>query len=126
MTALSEARRVEKRDGLSIALEVKASNTVYQGGLVMLDAGKAVPASKSTGKTILGVAENTAKGGETVTITKGTYGFENKTGDLVTLSEIGSDCYVADDQTVAKSSTGSSKAGKVIDVSEGQVWVQVG
>ena len=126
MTALTESRRVQKRDGLSIALEVKAGSTVYKGALIMLDGDKATPATKASGKTILGIAENSAKGGETVTITKGTYGFENKSGDLVAASEIGSDCYVEDDQTVAKTSTGRSVAGKVIDVSEGQVWVKVG
>lgn len=128
MTALSQARTIEKRDGTSITLTTKTGVTIYKGALVMLDRDKAIPAKTATSKIVLGIAENTAKAGETVTITKGVYGFVNSaSSDQIGLTEIGSDCYAVDDQTVAKTNGSStrSKAGTVIDVREGYVWVKI-
>ena len=50
------------------------------------------------------------------------------TGDAITAAQIGSACYIVDDQTVAKTSDNGSRsrAGQVIDVDAQGVWVQVG
>jgi hypothetical protein len=46
-------------------------------------------------------------------------------GDLITLTEVGKDCYIVDDVTVAKTSGSSTRsiAGKVFDVDADGVWL---
>ena len=45
--------------------------------------------------------------------------------DLISLADIGADCYIVDDQTVAKTSGTNTRsvAGKVFDVDADGVWV---
>ena len=45
--------------------------------------------------------------------------------DAITLADIGADCYIVDDQTVAKTSATNTRsvAGKVFDVDAEGVWV---
>ncbi len=62
-------------------------------------------------------------GGERVDGALGVFRFDND-GDAITRADIGSDAFVVDDQTVAK--TGTAKAGGVIDVDEAGVWVRIG
>ena len=53
----------------------------------------------------------------------------NTGADLITQANVGSDCYIVDNQTVAATSgTGTrSRAGKVYAIDpSGTVWVQVG
>jgi hypothetical protein len=48
--------------------------------------------------------------------------------DLITQAEVGTDCYIVDDQTVAKTSATNtrSKAGRVVSVDDAGVWVATG
>jgi hypothetical protein len=48
---------------------------------------------------------------------------------LITRAEIGDDCYIVDDSTVAKTNPGGntrSVAGKIVDVDAKGVWVRIG
>ena len=47
--------------------------------------------------------------------------------DLITTADIGADCYVVDDQTVAKTNGGGQRsvAGKIFDVDAQGVWVDL-
>ena len=59
----------------------------------------------------------------------GVFRFENSSaGDAITRAEIGDDCYIVDDQTVAKTDGTDTRslADKVDDVDANGVWVKVG
>jgi hypothetical protein len=65
-------------------------------------------------------------GDKTVTVRPGIYAWANSSGgDAITQAQVGSDCYIVDDQTVAKTDgTGTrSKAGTVLAVDSDGVWV---
>ena len=129
MTALSKDRKVIRRDGKELQIAAKSGVTIHQGALLMLDGSEVIPAKTATGKTVVGFATAPAKGGEKVNIERGVIDFDNSTSsDAITVAEIGKDCYVVDDQTVAKTdgSKTRSVAGKVSDVSDGRVWVKIG
>lgn len=133
--ALSEDRSTAMRDGNMISLPVAAGVTIYAGALVARDAsGDATPGAETTG--ILGVgradagADNAggAAGDITVEVRKGVFKFDNSAaGDAISLADVGSDCYIVDDETVAATDgTGTrSVAGTVFDVDADGVWVRI-
>jgi hypothetical protein len=133
MPALSAARLIEEKEGIHSTAPVKGSTTIFQGALVVMAAGLAVPGSTATGLTVLGVAVETVvndgdDGDASITTKRGTFRFHNLGADAVTAAEIGQDCFIVDDQTVAKTSATDTRsvAGKVIDVDANGVWVSVG
>lgn len=134
MVALTAGRGTPKREGRDLADPVKAATTIYQGGIVCLDAsGWAVPGSTSTTLKPRGLAKATvanpgANGAETVESETGTFRFVNSSaGDAIARADIGADAYIVDDQTVAKTSGGSTRSilGKIVDVDAQGVWVRI-
>lgn len=115
-----------------LGLLVKANTTIYQGGIVALDAtGMAVPGSKSAGLTAAGRAEETvqntgADGDATIRVKRGVFVYDNSTANPVTAAHLMKDCYLEDDCTVCSSSDGSSVAGKVIRVDPDGIAVEIG
>jgi len=104
---------------------VKAATRLYAGALVVNDAGVAAPGRTATGLNVIGVArknyDNTTGIANAMTgeYDMGDYLFVNSTaGDLIAAVDVGNDCFIVDDQTVAKTSATStrSRAGKVIAV----------
>lgn len=104
-----------------------ASVTCFQGALVSVDAsGYARPARTSTTDKCIGVCRaKVANGAVAAAVNvevdgEGVYGpFANSaSGDLIARANIGSVCYVVDDQTVALTSGSSTRivAGTVFDV----------
>ena len=133
MTALTAARNTPARVGDADAHPVKAATTVFQGSLVVLDAGYAAPGRTATGLIAVGRAESTATAvaaGDAVVETRpGTFKFANSAdADEITQADVGADCYIVDDQTVAKTHATNtrSRAGKVVAVDADGVWVRVG
>jgi len=62
----------------------------------------------------------------TVDIERGIFRYANSSGaDEITAADIGNDCYIVDDQTVAKTDGTSTRsvAGKVHDIDALGVWV---
>lgn len=122
------------RSGDSIDAAVAASVKVWKGSLVALSAtGYATPGATATTLVSAGRAEATvdnssgSAGDETVQIRKGIFRFGNSAAaDEITIAEIGDDCYIVDDQTVAKTDGTSTRsvAGKVFDVDSDGVWVK--
>ena len=113
--------------------------TIYQGSIVVLDAGVAVAATTDTGLTCVGMAMKTltnASGGTTkIPVRCGAFIWGNSgSSDLIALTEVGSDCYIVDDQTVAKTGAPSgnpsvntrSRAGKILNVTTSGVTVLMG
>lgn len=133
MAALTSDRNTKLREGKFLALPVAASTTIHAGAIVCVNsAGYAVPGSTATTLKAAGVAgkavRNTgAAGAERVEVKKGVYCFGNSTSsDAIALTDIGADCYIVDDQTVAKTSATNTRsiAGKVFDVDADGVWVE--
>lgn len=134
MAALTTDRNTAMRDGHIVSLPVAASVKIYAGALVALDSnGSAKPGETATGLLGIGRAEAQADnssgsaGDVNVEVRKGVFRFENSVGgDEITLADIGSDCYIVDDSTVAKTDGTSTRsvAGKVFDVDSDGVWVK--
>lgn len=134
MAALSTARNTPERAGEVFGFPVKGSTTVYQGSLVALNAGYAAPGATATGRIAVGRAEETvanagSDGAVAVNVKRGVFKFGNSAaGDAIAQADAGADCYIVDDQTVAKTSATNTRsiAGKIVAVDSDGVWVQVG
>lgn len=139
MGALTASRDTKKRSGEDLVLPVAAAVKCFQGGLAALDAnGDVKPGATATTLKGLGRFRHTADntGGDagdiTAEVEKGVFLFDNSTDtEEITTAEIGADCYIVDDQTVAKTDGAAgedpatrSVAGKVFDVTSQGVWVK--
>lgn len=134
MVALAASRNTLRRDTGRQSHPVKAATSVYQGGIVCLDAsGWAVPGAVATTLKTIGCAEETvvnsgANGDKSVKLRRGTFRFGNSAaGDLIARADIGASCYIVDDQTVAKTNGTSTRsiAGTIRDVDALGVWVEI-
>lgn len=135
MAALAEDRMTPMRDGFKFRYKVAAAKKIYQGALVVLNSsGYAEPGATATGKIALGRAahfvDNTAgsNGDLFVDVEEGVFQYGNSTStDEITIAQIGSVCFIVDDQTVAKTSSSGTRsvAGYVRAVDADGVWVQV-
>lgn len=133
---MTKDRNTVRREGDEVSLPVAAGKKIYAGSLVAKDAsGNATPGAVAT--TLLGMGraeeyvDNSAGGAGDVSvkIRKGVFCFANSAaGDAITRAEIGKDCYIVDDQTVAKTDGGSTRsiAGRIEDVDTTGVWVNFG
>lgn len=131
---LTADRNTPRREGEEIVLNVAAAKKIYAGSLVAKDAsGNATPGAVAT--TLLGVGraeeyvDNSAgaAGDKTVKVRKGVFRFANSAGgDQITAADIGKECYIVDDQTVAKTDGSSTRsiAGRIHDVDTAGVWVE--
>lgn len=134
MAALTEPRTTAKRDGRTFGRLVATNKVIYEGAIVCLSAtGFATPGATATTLVADGLATQTvdntggADGAKTVVVEKGVFRFANSAaGDAITKAEIGDDCYIVDDQTVAKTSGTNTRsiAGKIMDVDALGVWVK--
>lgn len=132
MPALNAARNTKARIGDVFDFPVKANTTCFQGSLVVLDAGYVAPGRTATGLIAVGMALETvaavAAGDASARVKSGTFKFANSAaGDLIAQANVGADCYIVDDQTVALTNGGAtrSRAGKITAVEGDGVWVQV-
>jgi hypothetical protein len=125
MSALTTARNTREALGNVHDLPVSASVVCYQGGLAVLNGGYAEPGTTATGLIAAGRFEETvsnasgADGAASVAVKEGDFWFANSAStDLITQAEVGADCYIVDDQTVAKTNGTStrSRAGKIVQV----------
>lgn len=138
MAALTSGKAVKSIQGGRKSCPQKGSTTVYQGGIVMMDAsGYAKPGATATGCIAVGVAldnnglsywtNSGADGASEVEYMEGCFGFVNS-GSSIADSDRGKDCYIVDDQTVhlTDGSGTRSPAGRIEKVGEdGLVYVDV-
>lgn len=131
---LTADRNTPRREGDLENHPIKAATKIYAGALVCLDAsGWAVPGATATTLIAVGRAEaqvdNTgANGDKSIEVRRGLFRFKNSaSGDLIARAEIGDNCYVVDDETVAKTNGSSTRsvAGKIRDVDAQGVWVEI-
>ena len=130
---LTANRNTPRRFGDIVTLGIAAAVVIYAGALVARDAnGNATPGATAT--TLRGVGrareryDNTggAANALNVDIEKGIYRYKNSAdADAITTANIGADCYIVDDETVALTNGGNTRsvAGKIHDVDAEGVWV---
>jgi len=115
-------------------LPVAANAKIWQGTLVILNAGVAQPGSAVAAAVTMGIAEFTADntggiaGAVSVSVKRGVFSLASDPADPVLPAQIGSVCYVLDDQTVSATSAAGAKpvAGRVFNIdSDGSVWVEI-
>lgn len=132
---LAKDRDTPYRSGELFDLPVKGATLIYGGAVVVLAAGLAEGGLTALSLKVAGVAEDRADNSAgadsdiTVKVRRGVFRLANSaSGDLIALSDVGSICYLVDDETVAKTSGGStrSRAGLIVDVDAQGVWVLVG
>lgn len=134
MAVATQDRDTKQRDTVSFEFPVKASSKIYAGTIVVIDSsGYALKGATATGLRAVGRAEEQvdnssgSNGDKTVKVKRACFRFANSSsGDLITLADVGTDCYIVDDQTVAKTNGTSTRsvAGKVRDVDSIGVWVE--
>lgn len=129
MTALAADRNTPRQEGEFLTLPVEAAKTIYAGAMVARNAaGNAVPASDTAGLVVLGRAEHRADnaagaaGDKTIRIRFGQYAWSHSG---LTSADIGKPTFVADDQTVALTSTNGIFAGVLINVDDEGAWVDM-
>lgn len=135
MTAITTERDTQRRDGKQAAHGVLAATKVLSGTIAALTAAGFVQGGvTATTLKAVGVfdetVDNTAGASGDVkarTRRDGWFRFANSTaGDLITIADIGTDCYIVDNQTVAKTNGTNTRsvAGKVRDVEAAGVWIE--
>lgn len=135
MAALTTARNTPERAGDVLSYPVRASVRPIQGGIAVLNGGFAAPGATATGLIAIGRFEETvdntagANGAVSVLVKRGTFRLGNSSaGDLIAQADVGADCFLVNDQTVAKTSATNTRsvAGKIIAVDADGVWVKIG
>ena len=132
MSALTQARNTPEiaAGGVHYTREftVATGSTVYAGAITAINSsGYAVPATSTGSITVVGRAENTATGGETVKTRSGMFLYNPVSNDAVSLSDLNKPCYVQDDQTITLTGgTTAVPAGVVRDVTADGVVAEIG
>lgn len=132
--ALSQPRSTLERGRDLLVVPVAANAVIHQGGLVALNAsGSAVAGTVAATLKAAGRAEESVDntgggaGARSVKVKRGVFLFKNAAGDPLTIADTLADCFIVDDETVAKTSdtNARSKAGKVLEVEANGVWVEI-
>lgn len=135
MAATTTDRNTQQRVGGRRVFPLAASTLIPFGVIACLNAsGLLVNGATSTTLKAVGMSaanvDNSAgaasaKSGEVLT---GVYGpFANSAStDQITLADVGNDCYIVDNQTVAKTNGTSTRsvAGRIYDVDANGVWIE--
>ena len=124
MTALTTGRDTKRVEETRITLPVAASVTIYEGALVVANsAGYAAPGTTATTLRAVGraderVTNGVVAGAVTVKVSKGAFWYVNSGADPITLADLGMNCYIVDDQTVARTSNSAARsiAGRIVNV----------
>lgn len=131
MTALTHDRNTPRRDALQFSFPVAADAHIFTGAIVVIQPdGYAAPGYTDNGLKAVGIAQETVNnmnggdGAATVNVRRGCFAL--KQSDTITLADVGSPCYLVDDQTVSMTDDDETRslAGIVRDVDGNGVWVE--
>ena len=136
MVALTAPRNTPAALGDVRSAPVAANAKIFAGAMVQIIAasGHAGPATATAANVTIGRADETvdntggAGGDKRVKVRRGVFHFANSAAaDLIARTEIGKQCFVVDDQTVAKTNNAGARpvAGTVFDVDAKGVWVEI-
>lgn len=104
--------------------EIASGAVIALGDIVALNGdGKAVPAADTAGLKVIGAAVLVDTDG--VAVESGIFAVSNDTAHPVARTARGSACYIKDKATLASEGTNGVVAGIVIDVYEGEVYVDM-
>ena len=122
-------RNTLEREGRVFSHALAANTSINKGAMVVLDAGAAKPGFANNAVVAVGIAEHsaaTADGATHIRCKLGTFLFVNSVADPVEAADVGSPCFIVDDETVAASDGAGtrSKAGTVRSLDGGGVWVE--
>lgn len=132
MVALAANRNTLARLGDNRSGKLGANQAIFAGAILMRNSsGHLIEGATATGSTGVGRAEaqvsSTTAGVTDIEYKPGVFRYENSAStDAITAAEIGTVCYIVDDQTVAKTSGTNTRsaAGIVEDVDAQGVWVR--
>jgi hypothetical protein len=131
---LTKNRDTLMRDPALLSIPVAAGVRIFQGALVAVSAaGFAQGGATATTLTAAGRAEmevdNTAgaAGAAAIEVRRGVFQFRNHGADAITQADLLKDAWIVDDETVARTNGGAtrSRAGKIVGVETGGVWVEI-
>lgn len=138
MAALTGTRNTTRLGGFGPIVSqneypVAAGVICYQGAMLSFKAGVVRPAITETGAQGVGECERFvdnslgAAGAKVVIAREGAWGYVNSPDDGDRVDTIGVDCYMVDDQTVAKTNGGATRsvAGKVVKLDGDVVYVDL-
>ena len=132
--SLSKPRDTVMRGRDILFVPLAAGAVIYAGALVAVNAsGYGAPGSVSATLRAAGRAEDTvdnstgANGAAGVTVRRGVFRFKNYASDAITQADLLADCYIYDDETVARTNGAGarSKAGKILDLDATGVFVEI-
>lgn len=131
--ASTTSRSTDYRSGERLALPVAAATLLLLGTIACIDAnGRLVPGANTDGLKIGGLvlaeADNSTGGAGAIrgNVERGIYRFENSATSPLAAADVGTICFVEDNDTVAKTTTHRVKAGLVLEVDASGVWVDMG
>lgn len=132
MTALTENKKLDEKVGKLVAHPVVASDIIYQGALVKVNAaGYLAPCSSEAGAVFAGVAyeqkDNSAGAAGAVSCRVQKEGRFLMTGSGFSQANVGDKVYASDDQTLTLTNAVGLQCVGVIDeyVSATQAWVKI-
>jgi len=129
---LTNDKQIKSRNYSILAHPLAAAAVIFKGALCVLDGDDDLaPGTSAVGLRVVGIARRY------VSNESGIAGAEvgevrvdesprllNDSVTPVTRADIGSDCYILDDETVSGDNTGRSRAGTVVDVDANGVWIK--
>jgi len=132
--ALNKDRSTPRLEGSVFHFPMLAAAVGFVGGIAVLDSsGWLKPAVEATGLKCVGIfaerADNAAgeNGDINGEVHGGVFRFDNSAdSDEITKADIGNNCFLVNDHTVAKTGTGRSVAGRIMAVDAQGVWVAMG
>lgn len=134
MSALTADRATRSKLGRNFEMPAAAGVVIHAGALVAIGTdGYVHPGATATTLRGLGCASESvdnssgAAGAVRVPFARGVFAYGNSAAaDAITLADVGTNCYIVDDQSVSKTSGSNTRsvAGVVRDVDAAGVWVE--
>lgn len=135
MVATTAPRNTPAALGEIRSVPLAANGKINGGAIVQISNATtfAIPAVATIANVTIGRADESvdntggANGDKSIKVRRGVFRYANSAaGDLIARIDIGKDCFVVDDQTVAKTNAAGVRpvAGKVFGVDAQGVWVE--
>lgn len=131
--ATTAPRSTQTRSGETFGYGMKDGAKINQGAIIVLEAGLAIAGKTAAGLVTVGLAKRSfdnASGADGAVKAEASLDcvlLDNLPADPVTAADVGVDCYLVDDETVAKTDGAGtrSRAGVVRGLEGGGVWVDL-
>ncbi len=126
----SGERNTPQRSGDFFTYPLDTGAKINKGAIVCLDAGLAKAGATGVGLFVPGIARESVdqtNGDQKVTVRRGHFKFNNSAAaDELTAADVGKECYLVDDETVAKTDGGGTRsvAAIVHEIEGGKVWLE--